>query len=65
MDTWDKGKFENFAPRVKRGVDEIDYGLVVVMGGFSAAYTQKTASATLRGMGMHEVGNISFFITLR
>jgi lipid A 3-O-deacylase len=64
LDTWDQGKFENFAPRVKRGVDEIDYGLVVVIGGFSAAYTQKTASATLRGMGMHEVGNLSFFITL-
>ena len=65
LDTWDRGKFENFAPRVKRGVAEIDYGLVFVYGGFSAAYTQKTASATLRGMGMHEVGNISFFITLR
>ena len=60
----DRSKFDNFAPRVKRGVAEIDYGLVLVDGGFSAAYTQKTMSTTLRGMGMHEVGNISFFVTL-
>lgn len=60
----DDQKLDGYETRVKRGVAEIDYGLVIVYRGVTASYTQKTASAVLKGMGMHEVGNISFFITL-
>ncbi len=60
----DESKISGYADRVKRGVAEIDYGLVIAYRGITASYTQKTASAVLKGMGMHEVGNISFFITL-
>lgn len=60
----DEQKLEGYENRVKRGVAEIDYGLVVTYKGLTASYTQKTASAVMKGMGMHEVGNISFFVTL-
>lgn len=64
MNPDDTKKMSSYADDVKRGVAEIDYGWVIVYRGFAASYTQKTASATMKGMGMHEVGNLAFFITL-
>jgi hypothetical protein len=60
----DVSKIDRYSDDVKRGVAEIDYGIVIVYRGVTASYTQKTASAVMKGMGMHEVGNLSFFITL-
>ena len=60
----DDAMLDNYADRVKHGVAEIDYGWVIVYKGVTASYTQKTASAVAKGMGMHEVGNISFLFTL-
>lgn len=60
----DEQKLRGYEDRVKKGIAEIDYGMVITYKGVTASYTQKTASAVMKGMGMHEVGNISFFITL-
>ncbi|TDX01667.1 lipid A-modifier LpxR family protein [Dinghuibacter silviterrae] len=60
----DVAKIDGYADNLKRGVAEIDYGWVIVYRGITASYTQKTASATMKGMGMHEVGNLAFLFTL-
>lgn len=45
-------------------VSRVDYGLTVAFHRFILAYTQKTQSASLKGTGQHEVGNISLYIPL-